>query len=116
MHEKSLVRSLLKQVDELRIENNALSVALITVELGPLSGVEPQLIQVAFGELVAEYFDEQPTLDIRLVPLQIRCRSCRHESAVDGITLECPECSSTKVQVIRGDEFRLLDISMQVSV
>lgn len=116
MHEKSLVRSLLKQVDQLRIENKALSVGLVTVELGPLSGVEPQLIHTAFEELVTEYFDDQPTLKIRLVPLQIRCRSCHHESAVEGITLECPKCASTKIQIIRGDEFRLLDVSMQVSV
>lgn len=115
MHEQSLVRSLLKQVDQLRIDNDAISVGMVTVELGPLSGVEPELIAVAFRELVSDYFDEQPTLNIRLVPLQVRCRSCRHESAVENITLECPECSSTKVQIIRGDEFRLLDVSMQVS-
>jgi hydrogenase nickel incorporation protein HypA/HybF len=73
-------------------------------------------VQSAFNELAPEQFDAPLVLDIRLIRMQIRCRSCRHVAAVEGITLKCPECGSSKVQIIRGDEFRLIDVSMQVPV
>lgn len=116
MHEKSLVQSLLTQVEQLRVQNDATTVDRVTVEIGPLSGVEPDLVQTAFDEVAPERFASPPMLDIRLVRMQIRCRTCRHEAAVEGVTLKCPECESTKVQIIRGDEFRLIDVSMQVPV
>ena len=116
MHEKSLVQSLLNQVEQLRMQNNATSVGRVTVEVGPLSGVEPELIRSAFDELASTQFESPPALDIRLIRMQIRCRSCRHETEVEGMTLQCPECASIKVQIVRGDEFRLIDISMQVPV
>ena len=116
MHEKSLVKSLLTQVEQLRVDNHATYVDRVTVEVGPLSGVEPELIRSAFDEVASEQFEVAPVLDIRLIQLQIRCRSCLHEASVEGLTLQCPECKSSKVQVIRGDEFRLIDVSIQVHV
>ena len=116
MHEKSLVQSLLTQVEQLRVQNAATSVHRVTVEIGPLSGVEPELVQSAFNELAPQQFDTPLVLDICLIRMQIRCRSCRRVAAVEGITLQCPECGSSKVQIIRGDEFRLINVSMQVPV
>lgn len=114
MHEKSLVRSLLKQVEHIRKQNKAVSVDRITVEIGPLSGAEAELVQSAFDELAPQQFADRPVLDIQNVKLQIRCRECLQESAISGITFHCPDCQSSRVQVVRGDEFRLIDVSMQV--
>ncbi len=116
MHEKSLVQSLLKQVEQIRVENGGQSVDQITVEIGPLSGVESELIECAFRELAPQFFSAPPVLNLQNVPLQLRCRSCDLESAVDGLTLQCPNCLSNQVCIIRGDEFRLVDVSMQIPV
>ncbi len=116
MHERSLVQSLLMQVERLRAEHDAVAVDMVKVEIGPLSGVEPQLVQQAFDELVTERFSPVPSLEIRMVPLQIRCRSCGRESSVRGLSLKCPECASSRVHVVRGDEFRLIDVDLQVPV
>lgn len=114
MHEQSLVQSLLNQVEQLRRENNGVSVDVVTVELGPLSGVEPELISSAFGRLAPLQFSPAPHLDLQLIDLAIRCRACEAESAVPKITFQCPACSSSQVQIIRGDEFRLIDVSLQI--
>ena len=116
MHEKSLVRSLLKQVKAIGMDNGAVQVDAVTVELGPLSGAEPELVAAAYDELVTEYFEVIPQLDVHTVPLQLRCRFCLRESAADGLSLVCPVCTSLDVQIIRGDEFRLIDVSLQVPV
>lgn len=116
MHERSLVRSLLTQVEQLQTQNGAVAVDTVHVEIGPLSGVEPVLLAGAFEELAGDVFEPQPTLQIDTVPLQIRCRSCGRESSVGGLTLRCPECASSRVHVVRGDELRLIDVGLQVPV
>jgi hypothetical protein len=51
MHEESLVRSLLHQVEDLARQHHATEVDDIEVEIGPLSGVESLLVQEAFERL-----------------------------------------------------------------
>jgi len=116
MHERSLVHSLLTQVKQLSNQHDAETVDSVTVEIGPLSGVEAELVREAFDELAAEHFTNCPLLHIDLVPLQIRCRSCGRESSVSELSLKCPECASSRVHIVRGDEFRLIDVAMQVPV
>ncbi len=110
------MNSLLKQVKQLCGQHEAVAVDAVTVEIGPLSGVEAQLVREAFEELAEIQFTNCPLLQINDVPLQIRCRSCGRHSSVAGISLRCPECASSRVQIIRGDEFRLIDVAMQVPV
>lgn len=116
MHERSLVQSLLTQVEQLRRKHGGVAVDSICVEIGPLSGVEPELVRSAFDELAAGRFERCPTLQLDMIPLQIRCRSCGRESSVAGLDLRCPECASVRVHVVRGDEMRLIDVGMQVPV
>lgn len=116
MHEQSLVKSLLNQVQQLCRENNAVCVDVVTVEIGPLSGVEPELITSAFEQLAPLHLTPCPRLDIRLIDLAMRCRECTAESAAPAITFRCAVCSSSQVQIIRGDEFRLIDVAMQIPV
>ena len=115
MHETSLVRSLLTQVEQIMIQHEATSVDSVTVEIGPLSGVEGDLVQAAFLQL-SPTVPGMPQLVIREIGLQILCRDCEVESAVAGLTLQCPICRSPRVQILRGDEFRLIDVSIQVPV
>ena len=116
MHEKSLVQSLLRQVETIMLEHRATSVQRVTVEIGPLSGVEPLLIDDAFSELIPSRRIGCPSLNIQAVNLRIRCRECKHESSSPGLNLKCPLCGSTRVQITQGDEFRLIDVSLEVPV
>ncbi|MEZ6132473.1 MAG: hydrogenase maturation nickel metallochaperone HypA [Planctomycetaceae bacterium] len=116
MHETSLVRSLLKQVKQIMMEHSATSVDSITVEIGPLSGVEAELVRDSFWQLISTGNLGQPQLHVHEVDLQIRCRHCEVESSVQRLSLQCPECQSRHIQILRGDEFRLINVSLQVPV
>jgi hydrogenase nickel incorporation protein HypA/HybF len=116
MHEKSLVQALLRQVRLLMTEHQATSVDTITVETGLLSGVETELVRSAFEELLPAQELGQPVLQVQEIGLVIQCRQCSQQSSVHSITLQCPLCASSAVQIVRGDEFRLIDVSMQVPV
>ena len=55
MHEASLVESLLEQVQTLVSEHGGGDVEVVEVEIGPLSGVEPELVDLAFQRLASGY-------------------------------------------------------------
>lgn len=116
MHEASLVRTLLQQVADLLAAHRGDCVETIEVELGPLSGVEPLLVQSAFDQLVPSSPVAGARLIVKEVALEARCRTCRTEFAVGKFKFICPDCGSTDIQIVRGDEFRLISISIQQSL
>lgn len=113
MHEASLVRSLLHQVGDLLIANNGESAEIIRVEMGPLSGVERPLVEIAFAQQVSDTPCRGATLEVQEVPLSAVCRDCEKAFDVQHFRFRCPTCESGNVQVTGGDEFRLVDIDIR---
>ena len=115
MHEESLMRSLLRQVDELAQQHNAVAVEESEVEIGPLSGVEPVLIEEAFQRLKESISWPGLELCIRQVGLDVQCNDCHRETQLPDFRFVCAHCASTSLQIIRGDSFRLLNVKLQVN-
>ena len=115
MHEMSLVRSLLRQVEDLLIDHGGESVSAIHVEMGPLSGVDRVLIELAFEQLVVTTFCADARLVIDEIPLSARCRDCQTEFNLEDFRFVCPQCDSQQVQITGGDEFRLLEVEIETA-
>lgn len=115
MHEESLTRSLLRQVEELAVLHQAVRIEEIVVEVGPLSGVEPLLLQSAFERLRRTTRCSDSILSIQHVGLDILCDCCHTESGLKDFHFVCPECGSTSLRILRGDEFRLLNVRLQIN-
>lgn len=113
MHEASLVRSLLRQVSDLLIAHQGESVEVIRVEMGPLSGVERVLVEIAYADQVDSTTCRGAKLEVTEVPLSARCRECRAEFAIESFRFVCAKCGSPHVQVTGGEEFRLLDVDLR---
>lgn len=113
MHEASLVRSLLRQVSDLLIAHDGQAVETIRVEMGPLSGVERPLVEIAFQLQVNDSLCRGATLQIEEVPLSAVCRDCGDEFDIERFRFRCADCDSPRVQITDGEEFRLLDVDIQ---
>ena len=113
MHEASLVRSLLRQVGELLVTHHGEAVEIVRVEMGPLSGVERVLVEIAFADQVDFSPCRGASLVVSEVPLSAVCRDCGHRFEIERFRCECPACSSSQVQVTGGEEFRLLDVEIR---
>ncbi len=115
MHEISLVRSLVRQVDQIATDHdaNADAVQDITIEIGPLSGVEPELVRMAYDQLCYQERRPPATLTIELSSLQVRCLDCESDTELQDFMFRCGQCHSGRVRVISGDEFRLLSITFE---
>ena len=111
MHEQSLVRNLLRQVDEIRRQHDADRVTEVRVEIGPLSGVEPLLLASAFELLKQGTTAVTAILVIDEVSLLARCDACIIQFEVNDFVFRCPKCDGNVI-VTGGDELVLVSISM----
>ena len=111
MHEQSLVRSLLKQVESIYQQSDGDGIAEVRVEMGPLSGVEPLLLDEAFRLLAPHSCAAGATLAIDEVPLIAECGVCEIQFKVESFRFHCPDCDGN-VRVVQGDALRLTSISV----
>ncbi|MFO8024647.1 hydrogenase maturation nickel metallochaperone HypA [Thiohalophilus sp.] len=116
MHELSICQSMLKQIETVAMENRATAVHCIKVQIGPLSGVEPQLLQQAFPLAVAGSIAENAVLEIELLPIRLECRHCGAESnAVSASKLVCGQCGHWQTRLLSGDEMLLASLELDRS-
>lgn len=115
MHELSICQSLLSQVTALAIQHQAQQVTGITVHLGPLGGVVPELLIQAFSIAAAGTVAELAKLMIVALPVKIRCQQCDFESEVEPNHLVCPACGHWRTQLLSGDEMLLASVEFMTT-
>lgn len=113
MHELAVCQALIDQVQAIAVENGASRVAVVHVQLGPLSGVEPDLLQQAYPLVCAGTTAEDSELRIALIPIRVRCRVCGAESDAAPNRLVCGRCSAWQTELISGDEMLLASIELE---
>ena len=112
MHELSICQSVLNQIHAIAEQHNASGVTKVTLRVGPLSGVEPQLLAQAFPLASVGTIACDATLIIESLPIRVRCRSCHQESEVTISRLTCKHCGNYHTHVISGDEMLLANLEL----
>lgn len=112
MHELSVCEALLAQVRSTATTNGADGVGRITVRLGPLSGVEPDLLAQAFSIARNGPMTAEASLHIEAQPIRLRCRDCGNENEAETNRLLCKACGSYRTDLISGDELLLARVEL----
>lgn len=110
MHELSICRSLLEKAYSLASEYDARKIRSITLRIGPLSGVEPELLRTVFPLASADGPAADAELIIEPSPLRIQCPACGQYCDVTPDRLRCPHCGAMDTVLISGDELLLINI------
>lgn len=114
MHEQSLVRSILRQVDSIRRDRNAEIVQSVVLTIGPLSGVDPDLLASAYDQLAIEPSVVHSELTIRQVPLLACCDACGRRQTIVDFDFRCTHCDHN-VTITSGDQLELTSVSLIVN-
>jgi hydrogenase nickel incorporation protein HypA/HybF len=112
MHEHSLVEAIMERVVAEASARNALSVHRVSVRVGALAGVEPELLVTAFEIWREGTVCSGAVLDVVRVQAEWVCVSCRL-GVPDGEALACLLCGGN-VRLAAGDELLLDRIEMEV--
>jgi hydrogenase nickel incorporation protein HypA/HybF len=113
MHELSVCLSLMQQVEAIAREHSAREVTQITLRIGPLSGVEPELLRHSYPLATANTVAENAELIIETAEVVVRCSQCNSESTVAANKLLCAACGDFRTQVVSGDELTLLRVELE---
>lgn len=112
MHELSLCLSLMRQVEGIARERDADKVVKITLSIGPLSGVEPDLLRHAYPVAAAGTVAEDAELIMETSDIVVRCSQCNTETTVTPNKLLCGSCGDFRTRVVSGDELTLMSVEL----
>jgi hydrogenase nickel incorporation protein HypA/HybF len=113
LHEYSLVEALVRRVEDEARKRQALAVHGLSVRVGELSGVDPELFQTAYETFRAGTLCENAPLALTRVAASWSCPRCRRPIA-RGQALSCPECKEPARLDEGGDALTLDGIDLEV--
>jgi hydrogenase nickel incorporation protein HypA/HybF len=113
MHELAICQALLEQVRAISTAHADADVSHITLSVGPLSGVIPELLERAYYVARAGGPAAHAELDIESTAVRVRCRSCGAESQATPARLVCAACSDYHTDLLEGDQLVLKRVELQ---
>ena len=113
VHELSVCQALLIQVEELARQQAAAAVVRITIDCGPLSGVEPTLLKDAFAIMRLGGIAASAELVVASAGVSIDCLECGGRNETRPNRLACAACGGFRTRLIAGDELRLRSVEMR---
>lgn len=114
MHELSVCLALLEQVERIARERDASSVTAITLKIGPLSGIEADLLANAWPLASAGSLAERAELIIEAADIVVDCGKCGQRSTVPANRLLCTGCGNFQTRVVSGDEMILQRLELDL--
>jgi hydrogenase nickel incorporation protein HypA/HybF len=114
VHELSVCQALLTQVAEIAAGRGASVVERITIEVGPLCGVEPALLASAFAIVRCGTCAAEAELTIESTTVTIGCMACGARSQTEPNRLVCAVCGGFRTRVMAGDELRLRRVELRM--
>ena len=113
MHELAICQSLMGQVEHIARERDAQSVSLIIIGVGPLSGVEAELLKNAYTIARAGTVAASAELIVEYLPVRVKCNQCGSESEALPNKLVCKQCGDWRTSLISGDELMLMSVELE---
>ncbi|MEI8571840.1 hydrogenase maturation nickel metallochaperone HypA [Methylomonas sp. LW13] len=113
MHEMSLCESVLQIIEQQAKAQQFAKVKTVWLEIGALSGVEPEAMQFSFEVVMQGSLADQARLEIIDVPGVAWCMPCGCEVLVRQLYDECPHCGSHQLQIVDGDQMRIKELEVE---
>lgn len=112
MHEMSIAVSIVDIVIGAAQKEKAAVVEQVEIEIGELSGILPDFLNVCLDAASRDTLAEGTTFNIRMIKGEAECEKCGARFAYSSFMEPCPECGSYEVQAIRGDDMKVVSITV----
>jgi hydrogenase nickel incorporation protein HypA/HybF len=112
MHEFAVCQDMLQQIESIATKEQASAVDIVTVRIGPLSGIEAHLLSQAFPLAAAGTVAEEAELVIEALPIKVKCQQCGAETEAKPNRLICGQCGDYHTQLLSGDEMLLASLEL----
>ncbi len=113
MHEYSIIQSLVDSVESVASRYEGGSVHRVYVDIGELSGVDCDLLQIAYDTFREGTICDKAPLTIERIAARWECPHC-HGAIPRGEILRCASCNEP-ARLAAGDEILLRRVEMEVA-
>ena len=112
MHELSIATNLLQLIVEQQKEHQFNRVSRIHLVIGEFSTVVPEALEFSFEIVSQGTVAEGAEIVIRTLPLVLKCHACGSEFETEPYMFVCPQCGSTEVEIVSGNELNIESIEV----
>lgn len=113
MHEMSLAESVLQIVEEQAQKEGFARVKAVWLEIGALSGVEPEAMRFCFDAVTRGSVADGAALEILRTSGSGWCMQCSETVAIEERYSACPRCGGYQVQPTGGTEMRIKEMEVE---
>ena len=107
MHEVDITQSILEIALKAAGEQNASRIRVISLVMGPFSGVVPECVQMYLDVLARGTPAEGARIEARTLPLKVECLDCGQQSEVTREDIRCPFCGGMRLKRLSGRDCRV---------
>jgi len=113
MHEMGIALQII-DIAKSSIPENMTDVPVETVyiQVGKLSAVVPRSLSFCFDIAVKDTPLEGARLDIKEVPITLKCPKCKHTWTIDTPAFKCEKCLHTQIEIVSGRELDIISIEL----
>lgn len=115
MHEfsicQNIVEAVLSELEKSRYADSRL--LKITVAVGALRQIIPEYLESAYATLVTDTPAEGSCLEIRMIPIVLKCLACEQQGEFRRPPFICQQCGSGKMETVSGMELYLENLEIE---
>lgn len=112
MHEMALCEGVIELIENEARRQSFSKVTAVWLEIGVLSGVEPEAMRFCFDVVAAHSIAAGARLEILTPPGTAFCMSCVKSVTVERRYDPCPCCGSHQLQITAGEEMRVKELEV----
>ena len=112
MHEVGMMQNILDMAIYQANQNNASKIDLLTINVGELSGVTPEALELAWEVLSPGTIAENAHLEINSIPVVCHCQQCDRDFQPEKYLYECPQCRQISSNIIAGKDLNLVSVEV----
>ncbi len=113
MHELGVTQEIFNIVMREARKYGAKRVLRVEVEVGEFSTIEPEPVRLYFEIVSKGSIAEGAEVEVRKLPIRVKCNSCGYEYEADKYDLTCPECGGIDVEILGGRELIVKKIDVE---
>lgn len=113
MHELPVTESILEIALKHAQKAGARHITAVHLVIGQMASIVDDSVQFYWDFVSKDTLAEGAQLTFRRIPAELQCQDCQKRYAPDGTVLACPQCGSTRVKIVAGEEFYLEAIDVE---
>jgi len=112
MHELAVSLALIEEAERVARAHGAQRIARLRVLVGPLSGVDGELLARSYAVARAGTLTAQAALEWSAAPISVCCEQCGQTTEASAQRLLCGLCGSWHTRVVTGTELTLQSVEL----